>query len=159
MKLTGTQALSRAQALYTVLPRAGFTRGTFMELGEAAEVGRPFRMLSVDLKATLFRMVATYGKELADIVREEQIARDAEQAEQLQTEEAYANANEILGDAGTEVALAGDRVAREIEQTEWAAREARRTIAVEKIAAVNLDEPEPTPLAATVTVETTTTNG
>lgn len=156
-QLTGSQALERAQGFYGVIPKAMFDRSTFMELGEAAEVGRPFRGLSQQLKATLFRLVAAYEAELASIVKEESIALAAAEAEQLKTIEAYDNAEEIVQAAENSVYATEDAVANELENTDRAIRESDRTVAVEKIAAENLQE-DLTPLQATVTVQTTTTS-
>ena len=75
--MDGAQALSRATGLYKVLGKAGFTRSTFMELGEAADSNRPFRLLSTQLKMTLFRLIAAYDGELKGIEAEEKTSAEA----------------------------------------------------------------------------------
>ena len=71
------QAVRRAHALYLTLQRAGFTRSTFLELGEAADVARPFGALSSALKVTLFKLVDSYETRLLDLMAEERAIAEA----------------------------------------------------------------------------------
>ena len=67
---TDKDAITMAvEAFYNLLPTVGFTRETFIELGDAADAGpREMKYLSRKLVHTLYNLVADYEDERVRII-------------------------------------------------------------------------------------------
>lgn len=86
--MTPEQALTRARALFRMLPRAGLTETTFRELGRAVNLGLPWERLSKDLKLAILQLIRDYSGQLTLIEVEEDVtlaAEAAEEADELET--------------------------------------------------------------------------
>lgn len=81
--------IARAQALYACMPDVGFTRETFVELGDAANARREWAYLSPECKRAIIVLVNSY-EEAAEQLR----ATEAEEVRNVKASDPPAEAQE-----------------------------------------------------------------